>query len=310
MEAFKIAVLIPCYNEAVTIAVVLEDFRQSLPNADIDVYDNGSSDETSLPASQAGPYARSNMRRGKGEIVRRIFADVEADIFVLVDGDGTYEAGSAPQVIQMLLENYLDKANCTRINKHQDAYQTGHRTGNVPLSGLAGKIFGNHILDILSGYLVFSRRFVESFLALSSGFEAETDLTIHALELRLSEGEVVISYRACAEGGASKLRTYTDGMRNLRAIRWMMKEERPLQLFSVITSVFFIMGIAFSIPEFVEHHLTGLAPRFSMANLYMGIMLLSFLFLVCALILNSAVFGGNEERNGLPLDLIACISKA
>src|ERR1035437_3221867 len=191
----SIAVLVPCHNESAAIAGVVADFRRSLPNAEIYVYDNNSQDETYALAAQAGATARRETLQGKGNVVRRMFSDVEADIYVLVDGDGTYDATSAPEMIQMLMQERLDMVNGTRVSSHQSAYRRGHRTGNRALSGMTAWIFGDRIVDMLSGYRVFSRRFVKSFPALSSGFEIETELTIHALELRLPIAEVTVGYK-------------------------------------------------------------------------------------------------------------------
>jgi glycosyltransferase involved in cell wall biosynthesis len=292
----RVAVLIPCYNESATIANVVEDFRLSLPKAEIYVYDNDSSDETSVLASQAGAYVRHESLKGKGNVVRRMFSDVEADIYVLVDGDGTYDAASAPDMVRMLLQNHLDMVTGKRVSIHQDAYRSGHRTGIILLTGIVARIFGNRVTDMLSGYRVFSRRFVKSFPALSSGFETETELTIHALELNLPVGEMETPYCERPAGSASKLRTYSDGLRILRTIVWLMKEERPLQFFSVISLVSFVLGCALSIPVFVEYSRTGLVPRFPTAILCMGMVLFSFTSLICGLILNSVALGRREVK--------------
>jgi glycosyltransferase involved in cell wall biosynthesis len=295
-EQLRIAVLIPCHNEALAIAGVVADFRNTLPDAEIYVYDNDSNDETSSLASQAGARVRREMLRGKGNVVRRMFSDVEADVYVLVDGDGTYDAASAPRMISMLLENHLDMVNGARVSSHQDAYRRGHRTGNLLLSGMVARIFGNRISDMLSGYRVFSRRFVKSFPALSSGFEIETELTIHALELRVPLGEMKIPYRERAVGSASKLRTYADGLRIMRTIVWLIKQEHPLQCFSIAALILFVLGVTLSIPVFVEYHQTGLVPRFPTAILSMGMVLLSFLLLTCGLILDSVALGRKEAK--------------
>jgi glycosyltransferase involved in cell wall biosynthesis len=295
-HSLRIAVLIPCYNEASSIAGVVADFHRSLPDAEIYVYDNNSQDETVSLAARAGAHVRREMLRGKGNVVRRMFADVEADIYVLVDGDGTYEAASAPDMIRMLLQNHLDMVNGVRVSSHLAAYRTGHRTGNILLSGIVAWIFGDRITDMLSGYRVFSRRFVKSFPALSSGFEVETELTIHALELKLPLGEMKTPYRERVEGSASKLRTYSDGLRILRTIVWLMKQERPLQFFSILSLALFLIGVVISIPVFVEYHRTGMVPRFPTAILSMGIVLLSFLSLGCGLILDSIALGRKEAK--------------
>jgi glycosyltransferase involved in cell wall biosynthesis len=295
-DAASIAILIPCHNEAAAIAGVVADFHRALPDAEIYVYDNDSNDETYSLASQAGAHVRREMQRGKGNVVRRMFSDIEADLYVLVDGDGTYDAASAPRMIRMLLENHLDMVNGTRVSSHLAAYRRGHRTGNILLSGIVAWIFGNRIADMLSGYRIFSRRFVKSFPALSSGFEVETELTVHALELRVPLGEMEIPYRERAEGSSSKLRTYSDGLRILRTIVWLIKQERPLQFFSLVALVLFVLGIALSIPVFVEYYRTGLVPRFPTAILAMGMVLLSFLLMTCGLILDSVALGRREAK--------------
>jgi glycosyltransferase involved in cell wall biosynthesis len=296
MGAARIAVLIPCYNEAATIAHVVTDFRRTLPDAEIYVYDNDSQDETSSLALQAGAHVRHEMLRGKGNVVRRMFSDVEADVYVLTDGDSTYDSAPAPSMIHMLLQNRLDMVNGARVSTHQAAYRFGHRSGNILFSRTAAWIFGDRITDMLSGYRVFSRRFVKSFPALSSGFEIETELTIHALDLKIPLGEIEIPYYERIDGSASKLRTYSDGLRIFRTIVRLMKENRPLQFFSIAALVLFAISVLLSIPVFVEYYKTGLVPRFPTAILSMGIMLLSFLSLVCGLILDSVALGRKEAK--------------
>lgn len=294
--AARIAVLIPCYNEAATIVRVVTDFRRTLSDAEIYVYDNDSQDETCALALQAGAHVRHEMLRGKGNVVRRMFSDVEADVYLLTDGDSTYDSSSAPAMIRLLLQNRLDMVNGARISTHQAAYRFGHRFGNILLSRTAAWIFGDRIADMLSGYRVFSRRFVKSFPALSSGFEIETELTIHALDLKMPLGEIEIPYCERIDGSASKLRTYSDGLRILRTIVRLMKEKRPLQFFSIAALALFALSILLSIPIFVEYYKTGLVPRFPTAILSMGIMLLSFLSLVCGLILDSVALGRKEAE--------------
>jgi hypothetical protein len=295
-HSLRIAVLIPCFNEAHAIVRVVEDFRRSLPDSDIYVYDNNSTDGTSSLALEAGALVGREMLPGKGNVVRRMFSDVEADLYVLVDGDGTYDAASAPKMVRMLLESHLDMVNGARVSSQQAAYRTGHRTGNILLSGIVAWIFGDRIIDLLSGYRVFSRRFVKSFPALSSGFEIETELTVHALELRLPLGEIETPYSERVEGSASKLRTYSDGLRIMRTIVWLVKQERPLQFFSTAALALFVVGVGLSVPVFVEYHRTGLVPRFPTAILSMGTVLLSFLSLVCGLILDSVALGRKEVK--------------
>jgi glycosyltransferase involved in cell wall biosynthesis len=302
-DAPKLAVLIPCHNEAAAIEGVIAEFRRSLPDSEIYVYDNNSRDETALKASRAGANVRHEMLQGKGNVVRRMFSDVEADIYVLVDGDGTYDPATAPEMVRMLLHNRLDMVNGARISSERAAYRRGHRTGNVLLSGLVGWVFGDRITDMLSGYRVFSRRFVKSFPAMSSGFEIETELTIHALELRLPLGEMETPYRERAVGGDSKLRTYADGLRIIKTIVWMVKQERPLQFFSIGALILFALGIILSIPVLVQYHLTGMVPRLPTAILSMGMVLLSFLSLACGLILDSVAVGRKEAKRMVYLSI-------
>ncbi len=229
----RIAVLIPCYNEEVAIPGVVADFRAALPTAVIYVYDNNSRDRTIAAAREAGAVVRSETLQGKGHVVRRMFADIEADIYVLVDGDGTYDATAAPEMVRLLLDGRLDMVNGARVSEARAAYRRGHRFGNSMITGLVRSIFGKGVSDMLSGYRVFSRRFVKSFPALSAGFETETEFTVHALELNMPIAEIRTAYRERPEGSASKLRTYTDGFRILRTILVLAKEERPLQFFSL-----------------------------------------------------------------------------
>ena len=308
-HTLRVAVLIPCYNEAAAIAGVVADFRRSLPDAEIYVYDNDTQDETGPLALQAGAHVWREMLRGKGNVVRRMFSDVEADIYVLVDGDGTYEASSATEMIRMLFQNHLDMVNGARVSSHLAAYRTGHRTGNTLLSGVVAWIFGDRITDLLSGYRVLSRRFVKSFPALSSGFEIETELTVHALELKLPLGEIETPYSERVEGSVSKLRTYSDGLRIMRTIVWLVKQERPLQFFSIAASALFILGVTLSIPVFVEYHRTGLVPRLPTAILSMGMVLFSFLSLACGLILDSVALGRKEAKRMVYLS-IPCMAAA
>ena len=302
-DAPKLAVLIPCHNEAAAIEGVVSGFQRCLPNAEIYVYDNNSRDETALKASRAGAHVHHEMLRGKGNVVRRMFSDVEADIYVLVDGDGTYDPDSAPEMVRMLLQNRLDMVTGARINSDKAAYRRGHRTGNILLSGLVAWVFGDRVTDMLSGYRVFSRRFVKSFPSMSSGFEIETELTIHALELRLPLGEMETPYRERTVGGDSKLRTYTDGLRIMKTIVWMVKQERPLQFFSIGALVLFVLGIALSIPVLMQYHLTGMVPRLPTAILSMGMILLSFLLLACGLILDSVAVGRKEAKRMVYLSI-------
>jgi glycosyltransferase involved in cell wall biosynthesis len=303
MSLPTVAVLIPCHNEESAITKVVNDFQVALPVATIYVYDNNSTDRTVAFARAAGARVFREPLQGKGNVVRRMFSDIEADVYVLVDGDDTYLAASAPVMVSTLLSERLDMLNGTRITEIVAAYRRGHRTGNVLLSGLVRRIFGSRIKDMLSGYRVFSRRFVKSFPALSSGFEIETELTIHALELAMPIGEVDTPYKDRPEGSTSKLRTYSDGVRILRTIVMLIKEERPLAFFAVCGAILFVAAILLAIPIFIEFHRTHLVPRFPTAILSTGLVLLSFLSLSCGLVLDSVARGRKEIKRMIYLSV-------
>lgn len=295
-SGLTVAVLVPCYNEEVAIPKVVADFRAALPEATIYVYDNNSSDGTVAAARAAGATVRTEMLQGKGNVVRRMFADIEADIYVLVDGDDTYEATAAPAMVRQLVENQLDMVNGARVTEIEAAYRRGHRFGNAMLTGIVAWIFGNRVSDMLSGYRVFSRRFVKSFPALAAGFETETEFTVHALELKMPVGEVRTAYKDRPAGSTSKLRTYSDGFRILRTILVLVKEERPLQFFSLAGGVLLLAGIAIFIPVLVEYFRTGLVPRLPTAILSTGLVLMSFLSFACGLILDTVTRGRKEAK--------------
>lgn len=295
-DDLRVAVLIPCYNEQAAIAKVVTDFRTALPLARVYVYDNNSTDDTVMAARAAGAVVRTEALQGKGHVVRRMFADIEADIFVLVDGDDTYDAAAAPAMLRLMLDRQLDMVTGTRQTEAVEAYRRGHRLGNAVLTGLVRHIFGNRVSDMLSGYRAFSRRFVKSFPALAAGFETETEFTVHALELNMPIGEVVTAYRGRPPGSASKLRTYADGARILRTIVVLVKEERPLQFFALIGAVLLLAGLALGLPVVVEFMRTGLVPRLPTAVLATGFVLLSFLSFVCGLILDTVTRGRRELK--------------
>ncbi len=292
----RIAVLIPCYNEAVAIPAVVRDFRAALPGATVFVYDNNSTDGTVAAARAAGAVVRTEPLQGKGHVIRRMFADIEADLYVLVDGDDTYDATAAPRMIDRALDDGLDMVNGTRVTQIQAAYRPGHRLGNRVLTGLVRLVFGDRITDMLSGYRVFSRRFVKSFPALSSGFETETEFTVHALELRMPVGEVTTNYKDRPEGSTSKLRTYSDGLRILRTIMILVKEERPLPFFFAIAAFLVLAGLVLAVPLGVAYVKTGLVLRFPTAILVTGLMLLAALSTTCGLILDSVARGRKEIK--------------
>ncbi len=295
-EALRTAVLIPCYNEEAAITTVVNDFRRVLPDAQIFVYDNNSKDKTMEVARAAGAIVRSEPLQGKGNVVRRMFADIEADIYVLVDGDATYDAASAPAMIKKLLDNQLDMVNGARVTEIQEAYRAGHRFGNWMLTSMVAWIFGNRFTDMLSGYRVFSRRYVKSFPALAAGFETETELTVHALELRMPTDEVATPYKDRPVGSVSKLSTYRDGFRILWTILVLVKEEKPMQFFSLICAVLGMGSIGLMIPILNEFFETGLVPRLPTAILSMGLMILASLSFACGLILDTVTRGRCEMK--------------
>jgi len=292
----QIAVLVPCLNEEAAVPRVVADFREHLPQALIFVYDNGSTDRTAEIARQAGAIVRCEPLKGKGNVVRRMFADIDADIYVLVDGDDTYHAASAPALIQRLVDDSLDMVNGAREEKSELAYRRGHRFGNRLLTGLVAKLFGERMTDMLSGYRVFSRRFVKSFPALATGFETETELTVHALELRLPIAEVMTPYRERPPASSSKLRTIPDGIRIMRLIMRLVREERPLEFFSAVAALLAVTSIVLAIPVVADYLRTGLVPRLPTAVLSTGLMLLGFLSFACGLILSTVTRGRMEAK--------------
>ena len=292
----RIAVLIPCYNEVVAVPKVIADFRRALPNATIYVYDNNSRDGTAEAARASGAVVRRETLQGKGHVIRRAFADVEADIYVLVDGDDTYDAASAPGMVRLLAEDRLDMVVGTRVTDIAAAYRPGHRLGNRLLTGLVRAVFGDRISDMLSGYRVFSRRFVKSFPALAGGFETETEFTIHALDLYMPVGEVRTAYKDRPAGSTSKLRTYSDGLRILRTIVVLVKEERPLPFFCAGAALLILLSLVLGLPVIWEFWQTGLVRRLPTAVLSMGLVLLSFLAVSCGLILESVTRGRKEIK--------------
>ncbi|MEO1595793.1 MAG: glycosyltransferase family 2 protein [Pseudomonadota bacterium] len=296
MSDRDIAVLVPCYNEAATIGKVVADFRTALPHATIYVYDNNSSDDTREIASAAGAVVRTETRQGKGHVVRRMFADVEADVYVLVDGDDTYDAPAAPKLVDRLVDEGLDMVTGTRAASSQAAYRTGHRFGNRLLTGLVAFSFGSEVSDMLSGYRVLSRRFVKSFPLLSGGFEIETEMTVHALELGMPQAEVTTDYKERPEGSESKLNTYGDGLKILVTIVRMLKEERPLAFFGSMFALLAAVAILLAIPIVITFINTGEVPRFPTAILATGMMLLAFLSLACGLILATVTRGRQELK--------------
>lgn len=293
----EIAVLIPCYNEAVTIGRVVADFRAALPDATVYVYDNNSSDGTAAVAADAGAVVRAVRPQGKGHVIRRMFSDIEADVYLLVDGDDTYDAAAAPDLVQRLLEDELDMVVAVREDPPDaDAYPFGHRLGNRLLTGTVGWMFDDVFTDMLSGYRAFSRRFVKSFPALATGFETETELTIHALELRMPVGEEPTAYTPRPVGSESKLSTYRDGFRILFTILRLYEAERPLQFFSIVAALLATTSVVLAIPLLRTYLETGLVPRFPTAFLAASIMVLAVLAFTSGIVLETVTRGRREMK--------------
>jgi len=283
----EIAVIIPCYNEEATIAKVVTDFATVLPGAQVYVYDNNSSDKSAEYARSAGALLRFEKIQGKGSVVRRAFADVEADIYVLVDGDDTYDPTAVAQLIKTLLDGPYDMVNGTRAERSDAAYRMGHRFGNKVISAIVAMLFGRACRDVLTGYRVFSRRFVKSFPAIARGFEIETELTVHALQLRMPMTDVDTSYKERPAGSFSKLNTLRDGFKILFTIMYLVKEEKPLVFFGFISFILTLAALFFGVPLVQEFVQTGLVPRLPTAVLATGLMILSFLAITSGLILDS-----------------------
>ncbi|MFB6418839.1 MULTISPECIES: glycosyltransferase family 2 protein [Bradyrhizobium] len=292
----RIAVLVPCYNEEAAVATVVADFRKALPSAEIYVYDNNSRDRTAAAAREAGAIVRSERRQGKGHVVRRMFADVEADVYVLVDGDATYDAPSAPRMIDRLLDDQLDMVVGLRVDQDQAAYRLGHRTGNRMLTGFLASTFGHTFKDILSGYRVFSRRFVKSFPVLSDGFEIETELAVYALELSLPVAEIETPYYARPEGSFSKLNTWRDGFRIFGTMLKLYRSERPLRFFTVIGILLALASVTLAIPIVITFIETGLVPRLPTAVLSMGLAIMALLSVSSGLVLDTVTRGRREVK--------------
>lgn len=306
----RIAVLLPCYNEAGAIARTVAEFRAALPSATVYVYDNNSADGSREIAAAAGAVVRQVRQQGKGHVVRRMFADVDADIYVMADGDATYEAAAAPAMIGMILDQNFDMVVGARKTEVEAAYRRGHRLGNKMLTGLLKSLFGRSFTDILSGYRVFSRRFVKSFPVLSAGFEIETEMSVHALELAMPVTEKVTAYAARPEGSASKLSTYRDGWRILRTIITLYRVERPIWFYGLVGGLFAALAVGLSVPLLLTYLETGLVPRFPTAILATGMMIVATLSFMCGLILDTVVRGRREVKrlaylgHAAPADLL------
>ncbi|HWY13523.1 MAG TPA: glycosyltransferase family 2 protein [Rhizomicrobium sp.] len=294
--AARIAVLVPCYNEEAAIGAVVRDFRAALPTAEIYVYDNASRDQTSQRAREAGAIVRHESRRGKGNVVRRMFADVEADIYVLVDGDDTYDASAAPMLVRTLCEGGYDIVSGRRVAVGEHAYRTGHVLGNRLLTGLTALMFHLKLADLLTGYRIMSRRFVKSFPFTAEGFGIETELTVHAARLLMPMIEIDTSYKERPAGSVSKLNTWGDGFRILFTIVALVREERPLVFFAGVFALLAIASLLVGTPVIVDYFRTGLVPRLPSAVLATALMLLGFLSLASGLILDTVTRGRWELK--------------
>ena len=296
MKHYSIAILLPCFNEEATIAGVVRQFREIMPESGIYVYDNNSTDQTITVAEQAGAIVRKEPFQGKGNVVRRMFADIEADVYVLADGDETYDVASAPGLVSTLIRHKLDMVSASRISTEPSAYRPAHRLGNRFLSGLVAWLFGNRFRDTLSVYLVFSRRFVKSFPALSRGFEIETELTVHALELRMPSEEIDTPYHSRPAGSESKLSTWRDGARIFLTILRLLKDVRPMFFFTTISFMLAAASIVLAWPLLYTYAETGLVPRFPTAILSTGLMSVAFINLMSGVILDSVSRGRRELK--------------
>jgi glycosyltransferase involved in cell wall biosynthesis len=297
-RALRVAAVIPCFNEALSIAQVVDEFRAALPEAEIHVFDNNSTDHTAEVARESGATVTHVALRGKGNVARRMFADVEADVYVMVDGDATYDVRDIRQHIGMLVRDNLDMIVGSRIDDGEDAqtYRRGHRFGNWLLTGAVASLFGGRLTDMLSGYRVFSRRYAKSFPAVSEGFEIETELTVHALELRMPFAEVPVLYRSRPEGSESKLSTYRDGWRILKTICKLFVSERPLLFFSGVAGVLALLSVILAEPLFTTYLRTGLVPRLPTAVFVTGTMLVAMLAFVCGVVLHTVTIGRQEAK--------------
>ena len=295
-QNIRIAVLLPCYNEEAAVAQTVAGFRAALPDAQIYVYDNNSSDRTREVAAAAGAIVRSERMQGKGNVVRRMFADVDADIYVMADGDATYDAAAAPELVRRLIDEQLDMVVGARKSEVEEAYRRGHRLGNRLFTHILASLFGRSFTDIFSGYRIFSRRFVKSFPALSRGFETETEISVHALELAMPVGEELTTYGARPEGSHSKLSTYRDGFRIMRTILHLFRIERPVLFYGGCGFLLALLALVLAVPLVVTYARTGLVPRFPTAILVTGLMILAFMSFAVGLILDTVVRGRREVR--------------
>ncbi|MFL6757523.1 MAG: glycosyltransferase [Sphingomicrobium sp.] len=296
MDSLRIAVILPCFNEEAAIVDTVAGFRTARPTATIYVYDNNSRDRTAELARAAGALVRTEKQQGKGHVVRRMFADVDADIYIMADGDLTYDPKAAPDMVRMLVDDQMDMVVGTRQHAVAEAYRGGHVIGNRLFTGLLTRLFGRSFTDIFSGYRVFSRRFVKSFPALSEGFEIETEISVHALELRMPVGELVTKYGARPEGSASKLATYRDGWRILKTIATLYRVERPVLFYGGLAALLVAVAVILAVPLLITYLDTGLVPRFPTAILVTGIVIVAVLSFFAGLILDTVTRGRREMR--------------
>jgi glycosyltransferase involved in cell wall biosynthesis len=295
-RAPRVAVLIPCHNEATTIGKVVRGFKSALPDADVWVFDNNSTDDTVPEAQAAGAQVRRASLQGKGNVVRRMFADVDADVYLLVDGDDTYDPKIAPTLVRRLIDDELDMISVARVSTHDSAFRAGHKFGNRLLSGVVRSVFGRQFKDMLSGYRAFSRRFVKSFPAHSHGFEIETELTVHTLQMRLPSAEIEAAYGARPDGSESKLSTFRDGWRILRMIGLLVREERPLQFFGAAGLIAGAVAAMLALPVVFEFFRSGLVPRFPTLIVAVSLSIVALLSFVCGLILDTVSRARLEHR--------------
>jgi len=294
-DNLNIAVLLPCYNEAATIGPVVRGFRATLPDAAIHVYDNNSTDGTALQAMLAGAHVVRERRQGKGHVVRRMFADIEADIYIIADGDGTYTPDDAEELVRTLLTERADMVVGTRRGVHDDAGRQGHALGNRLFNLLYRTIFGPDFTDIFSGYRAFSRRFVKSFPAVSGGFEIETEMSVHASRLKLPVSELELDYGRRPEGSHSKLSTFRDGAKILWMFAMLMKETQPFAFFSAISATFMLASLGFMAPVLAEYFQTGLVSRMPTWVLSTALMMISFMLFTAGVILDSVARARAEQ---------------
>ncbi|MFT4234132.1 MAG: glycosyltransferase [Microbacterium sp.] len=295
MSSPAVAAIVPCYNEEFAIAKVVTDLKSAVPDIDVYVYDNNSSDRTAAVARNAGAIVRFEARRGKGNVIRRAFADVDADIYVMVDGDDTYDAGALPRMIETLRRGPYDHVLGVRKQQTETAYRPGHDLGNRAFSRLVGTVFGDDVSDMLSGYRVMSRRFVKSFPAASREFEIETELTVHVMSIRAPQTEVRVGFRDRPKGSESKLRTYHDGLRILSLVVQLIRHEKPALFYGIVGLIVIAAGLALGIPVFVEYAANGVVDRLPTAVAAVGCVILGALAITAGIVLKGVLQVRREQ---------------